>query len=206
MRSIPIPMLLAFTLAVPLEAQQPKPAGPQNSDVSFLASLSLGSSQVIGLTGATVKISSDWSIQSSFAHTIHSFSFADLWLEFPNTSESRSGSNLGQGVFQISHNALFETPGLRLGFSPARRVTLFLAGGGGFARFDVEEEDVGPVVRSYRNSNYHGAFDFGCGIDFRLTRLLSVRGELRDFVTGRELGGVSGRNHPIADFGMSLHF
>jgi hypothetical protein len=43
-------------------------------------------------------------------------------------------------------------------------------------------------------------------MDFRLTRLLSVRGDIRDFVTGRGLGGLNGRNHTIFGFGMAVHF
>jgi hypothetical protein len=39
-----------------------------------------------------------------------------------------------------------------------------------------------------------------------LTRLLSLRGEIRDFVTGSGLGGVNGRHHPIIGFGMAAHF
>jgi len=50
------------------------------------------------------------------------------------------------------------------------------------------------------------ALDFGGGLDFRLTRLMSLRAEVRDFVTGRGLGGVEGRNHPIFSFGLGIHW
>ena len=50
------------------------------------------------------------------------------------------------------------------------------------------------------------ALDFGGGLDFRLTRLVSLRAEARDFVTGRGLGGVEGRNHPIFSFGLGIHW
>ena len=56
---------------------------------------------------------------------------------------------------------------------------------------------------SRRNSP---AFGFGGGIDLRLTRLLSLRGDARDFVTKADLGGVTGRNHGIFQAGFAFHF
>ena len=50
------------------------------------------------------------------------------------------------------------------------------------------------------------AVDFGGGLDLRLTRLMSLRAEARDFVTGRGLGGVEGRHHPIFGFGLGFHW
>ena len=52
-----------------------------------------------------------------------------------------------------------------------------------------------------------GAIDFGGGLDFRLTRLMSLRAEARDFVvSGKHLGGQDGYNHPIFGFGVGFHF
>ena len=44
------------------------------------------------------------------------------------------------------------------------------------------------------------------GGDFRLTRLLSLRGDARDFVTREGLGGVTGRNHSTFQAGIAFHF
>jgi len=52
----------------------------------------------------------------------------------------------------------------------------------------------------------HGVFQFGGGADLRLTRLLSLRAEVRDVVTGRQFGGVAGRHHPVPLFGVAMHF
>ena len=50
------------------------------------------------------------------------------------------------------------------------------------------------------------AFGFGGGLDFRLTRLLSLRFEGRDFVTRAGLGGERGRTHPFFAVGIGFHF
>ena len=44
------------------------------------------------------------------------------------------------------------------------------------------------------------------GIDMRLSRRLSLRAEARDFVSGANLGGVSGHNHPVFLAGLAFHF
>jgi len=48
--------------------------------------------------------------------------------------------------------------------------------------------------------------DFGGGVDFRLTRLLSLRFDLSDFVTRAGAAGVAGRNQPMFGFGVAFHF
>ena len=198
-RSARTKVLLISALAARAALGQHPPAGPQNSDISILAGPVFGSSQVTDSTGATVKASGTWSFQSSFAHTIHSYSFADLWFEFASTAENRESTN-------TSFSAFYETPGLRLSVPVGSRVSFYGAVGGGYVRFDADQENVNSGGHTQRLTNYHGAFDFGGGMDFRLTRLLSLRGEVRDFVTGSGLGGVNGRHHPIIGFGMAAHF
>ena len=52
-----------------------------------------------------------------------------------------------------------------------------------------------------------GAFDFGGGLDLRLTKLLSLRGEVRDLVLSHSgLSRPGGRNNAILAFGFALHF
>ena len=50
------------------------------------------------------------------------------------------------------------------------------------------------------------AFGFGGGIDFRLTRLLSLRAEGRDFLTRSGLGGTNGHSHAFFMAGIGFHF
>jgi hypothetical protein len=39
-----------------------------------------------------------------------------------------------------------------------------------------------------------------------MSRLMSLRVEARDFVSGKGLGGVDGRNHAIYGFGVGFHW
>jgi hypothetical protein len=48
--------------------------------------------------------------------------------------------------------------------------------------------------------------DFGGGVDYRLTKLLGLRGEAWDFVSGSVLDPGSGRNFVLVEAGIGLHF
>lgn len=86
------------------------------------------------------------------------------------------------------------------------RLSVYAAGAGGGGSFHRPQivPDAGPSVIS--TVTWHGVFDFGGGVDLRLSRPFSIRGEVRDFVTGAGLGGSPGRNHLIAAGGLALHF
>jgi hypothetical protein len=65
----------------------------------------------------------------------------------------------------------FVTPGLRLKFFPRTIAAPYFAFGGGASVFPASDTPV------------HGAFDYGGGIDLRLSHYLGLRGEVRDFYT-----------------------
>jgi opacity protein-like surface antigen len=99
------------------------------------------------------------------------------------------------------------TPGIRFNVAPHSRVSLYVAAGVGPAVFGEDTAVAGAgFVRRDTSWTVGAAFDFGGGLDFRLTRLVSLRVEACDFVTGRGLGGVEGRNHPIFSFGLGIHW
>ena len=84
----------------------------------------------------------------------------------------------------------------------------YVAGGLGPVAFDESTTVVGNgLISSSIRWTVAGAIDFGGGLDFRLTRLMSLRAEARDFVvSGKHLGGQDGYNHPIFGFGVGFHF
>ena len=87
------------------------------------------------------------------------------------------------------------------------RVSFYAAGGAGIASFNQNQSVVGNGMVS-ATSGWTSSFAvaFGGGLDFRLTRLISLRGEVRDFVSRRGIGLTDGRNHPVFGFGMGFHW
>lgn len=77
---------------------------------------------------------------------------------------------------------------------------------GAAARFSILRctAKANPTISS--NSTGHGLAVLGGGIDVRLTRRISIRGEVRDLVTGAGLSGAKGRHHVLPLFGVALPF
>jgi hypothetical protein len=97
-------------------------------------------------------------------------------------------------------------PGLRFLVSFGSRFSLYAVAGGGFGSFDIPQVQQQPFPQASSTATYRGIFDFGGGVDFRINRAFSIRGEFRDLVTGAGLPGATGRNHPVASPGVAIHF
>jgi hypothetical protein len=67
----------------------------------------------------------------------------------------------------------------------------------------LQFENPSPSVSTY--STLHGSFEFGGGVDFRLSRWFSLRAEVRDLVTGNHLSGAAGRQLVVPTVGVALH-
>jgi hypothetical protein len=183
----------------------------QNSDLGLLAGISgpRGQTTVAGGT-STVSGSVKPSVQINYAWQIRQRA-VDLYVELPLVIPFRvSGSVVtGSGGTTVTGNSgpdLFFTPGLRVKFSPESRVSFYGAAGFGIASFAGAEVVVSHATSIAVRRRNSPAFGFGGGLDVRLTRLLSLRGDVRDFVTEAGLGDVSGHNHGILQLGIAFHF
>jgi hypothetical protein len=206
--------ILALTLASPFLCSA---AFAQNSDLALLAGIS-GPRGETTRNGATSSSSGSVtpSFQVNYAWQVRQRA-VDLYVELPVVVPVRVNGTVvsGPGGIAATGNAspdVFFTPGIRVKFSPESRVSFYGAAGFGIASFAATPSIVvvtaGAVSAtvtpgSRRNSP---ALGFGGGIDIRLTRLLSLRGDVRDFVTEAALGDVNGRNHGIFQFGIAFHF
>jgi len=195
---------LLFTLTLFLAQRA---ALAQNSDLGFLAGVSGPGSDVVsgvnsyvhGSVGASGQINYAWQV---FQHVV------DLYVEMPLVISGRSDTTVTPtSVYSCNCTDVFFTPGLRVKISPQSRVSFYGALGGGLGSFGGFETTVGrgSVTTSTGRTNT-AALGFGGGLDFRLTRLLSLRVEGRDFVTRTGLGGTAGRNHSMFQVGIAFHF
>jgi opacity protein-like surface antigen len=186
-------------------------ASGQNSDLGLLAGIA-GPKDQTTVTDSTTTASGSVapSFQVNYAWQVRE-STADLYIELPLVVPVRESGAVvaGPGGTAVSGSSgpdLFFTPGLRMKVSPESRVSFYAAAGLGVASFGATST-IGPsltVVTGSRQTSL--AFGFGGGVDFRLTRLLSLRADVRDFVTRAGLGGASGRIHAILQAGIAFHF
>ena len=106
----------------------------------------------------------------------------------------------------ITQGTLMFVPGVRVMVPLQSRLSVFGAVGGGFGGFSnaTLTSDNPPDLKT--RDTTHGVLGGGGGLDFRLSRYVSIRVDVRDYVTGRGLGGVPGRNHLLPMMGIAFHF
>ncbi len=105
---------------------------------------------------------------------------------------------------------LYLTPGLRLKFAPGARISPYVAAGGGYALFEHSTELINGAANPVQRRNSSGAFDFGGGADIRFLRFASLRGEIRDYISGSPLFAVpvngSAQHNIIVSGGIVFNF
>jgi opacity protein-like surface antigen len=104
--------------------------------------------------------------------------------------------------------SLYLTPGLRLKFHPASRISPYAAIGGGYANYEQSTKLISGLPNPASRQLARGVFDFGAGVDVRVWRFIALRGEARDFYTGSPNYNVSaisgGQNNIVATGGFVL--
>ena len=100
--------------------------------------------------------------------------------------------------------SLYITPGVRVKFLPASRLSPYVAVGGGYADYEQSTKQIDGRPNTAPRELARGVFDFGAGFDVRVWRFLSLRGEARDFYSGSpnyNLAGISGGQHNVVATG-----
>jgi opacity protein-like surface antigen len=174
-------------------------ASAQNSDFSLLLT---GTRNEVR-TGQVRATSTEIHYLINYAYQLRERGPHRLYLEFPLTSAGRGRVVVDRDSVSTARNQLFFTPGLRYQFSVSPRVAVYGALGVGLARYRYVEARRNPVSASVANDSALG-WNAGGGLDFRWTRLLSLRLETRNF--GRATGPGGPSNNAVAAGGFALHF
>ncbi len=183
--------------------------GVQNMEYIVMAGGVHSSGSIVEGTNVVLTGSSGFTAQMSFGYQVASTKAGNLWIETPITYVWQgTGSIAGTTIGGFSRNVTYVTPGLRLKTRTFRRVSFYGSIGGGFGGFwQIDGVVSGANGTVMANTTFHTrpVFDFAGGIDLRLSRLLSLRAENRDFFTARNLLGVTGHNHPVFLIGIAFH-
>lgn len=168
------------------------------------------SAAIINGTDATLSGTTGFVTQFNYGYQITSTKAGNLWIETPMTFTWQGiGTISGSTVASIDRDVWYFTPGIRLKTPTFGRVSFYGLTGGGYGWFSKVDSIVsgsnGTVMVDSR-LQASPVFDFAGGIDLRLSRLVSLRGEGRDFFSAPNLGGVTGRNHPVFLAGLAFHF
>jgi opacity protein-like surface antigen len=178
-------------------------AWAQNSDLGILLGASLTHTRV---SGRNVSTNVSGGLQINYAIQLKETVAGRLYLELPLIVTGGVRSNVASGLVTSSvGSTIFLTPGVRWKFTPVSRVSFYAAAGGGIGSFSGHYAAVGGGnVIAETGWKTTGAFGVGGGIDLRVTRLVSFRGEYRDAMTRRSLDGAV--HHSLVMIGVGLHF
>lgn len=178
------------------------PLFAQNSDLGFLIG---ASPQKTEIRENSIRTSTQGSLQINYAWQLREGAAGRLYVEMPIVFVGGSSSQIGPGVTGRSGASAFYIPGLRYQHNLTRQVALYGAAGVGVqVRYTQLGIVLGRTVTSFNQTRASLAGDLGAGLDFRLTRLWSLRGEVRNFIGSKQFLGQS--NNVNIQFGFALHF
>jgi hypothetical protein len=91
--------------------------------------------------------------------------------------------NSGVNVVPTGYSTFFVTPAARLNLFPSTAISPWVSLGGGMGRFG-ENQNLLYGGKNPGKSNFTGVLQGGIGLDVRIWRRFSLRGEARDFWSG----------------------
>jgi len=92
--------------------------------------------------------------------------------------------NYGQNVIPESYRSFFITPSVRLNAFANDDVSPWVSVGGGFGYFKASSKLVFGGPNPGDTGAATGVFQIGGGLDVKITRTITIRGEFRDFDSG----------------------
>lgn len=154
-----------------------------------------------GIRGATyfdpfVRSGKGHSFEFGYARHVLTTDIFGVSLEVPAMFNLDEDLNAGLGIVPMDYKQIFVTPAGRVNFFPATAVSPWVSVGGGFAHFSQNKNllyDGGP---NPGKSTTSGVLEAGIGLDVKLWRRMSLRGEARDYWSGHP-------DFPLADTGKT---
>jgi opacity protein-like surface antigen len=107
-------------------------------------------------------------------------------------------------------SSLYVTPGIRVKFRPAARLSPYAVVGGGYALFEQSTSRIDGSPNAAPRYIHRAALNFGGGMDFPLWRFVGARWEVRDFYSGspafNTVTAGGGLHNVVAGGGLVLRF
>jgi opacity protein-like surface antigen len=122
--------------------------------------------------------------QFNYANRVVNGEIASLHLELAVTGVPRTGVRSDNFLLPRTYSTLIFTPGLKLKAFPGGGFSPYVVGGVGVGRFSLSDTNIGggPVTGDGSNTSF--VFNYGGGVDLNILGPLSIRGEVRDYMTG----------------------
>jgi hypothetical protein len=189
-------------------------AAAQKNEVSGLVGRTFVTDQTITastLTDNKLRFGNGLSFEGNYARRIMGAGLLSLSLEVPvvvNPDEDLHAA--APNNVPESYRSYFVTPAGRLNLFSATGVSPWVSVGGGVGHFSESSKLLFGGTNPSKTGTTTGVFQAGVGVDVRLIRRFSVRGELRDFWSGTPKTNVNtgnSRQHNLfVGGGLVWHF
>ncbi|HZF41180.1 MAG TPA: outer membrane beta-barrel protein [Blastocatellia bacterium] len=122
--------------------------------------------------------------QINYAKRIVNGEVASLHFEIPVIVAPRTGVKSDNFLLPRTYSTLIFTPGVKLKVFPGSGFSPYVVSGIGLGRFSQSDTNIDGSPNTGDHTNTSFVFNFGGGVDLNVLGPLSVRGEVRDFMTG----------------------
>ena len=153
---------------------------------------------------SNLNFSSAVGFQLNYAHRLIGAPGAGLYVEVPFLAGFDGSRSIPSLLAYQNYNSLYFTPGLKLKLLPSFFISPYLAAGVGLAHYKTSDGSA---------SETDFASDYAGGMDVKVFPHLSLRGEVRDFLTTtpgltfNNLTSLPGHtNNVVASTGVVLRF
>lgn len=199
--------LAAAAVTVPARAQSQEHG--RNQELTFSLGGIPGQTRSFQGSAGTAQISADRSFGVNYGYRFLGVKAAALYGEIEFVAIPNRGLTAASATVPQNYASLYLTPGLRLKFFPGSRLSPWGAIGGGYALYQ-ESAQLSNGQNTTNKFLNRGVFDYGGGLDYRLFRFISLRGEVRDFFSGNpNLNAAlrsSTQHNVVASGGIILRF
>lgn len=132
----------------------------------------------------SVRIGNGLSFEATYARRFADAKLASLHFEIVFVVTPSSEINTSNVFVPRSYSTIFLTPGFKLKLFPGFFITPYLAGGAGYARFSESESLASGELNTGDRVTSKGVYNYGVGVELRVLPFTSLRGEVRNFVSG----------------------
>ena len=141
-----------------------------------------------GIKGATfsnpfVRFGNGFSFEVNYSRYLITNPLFALSGEVPVVFNLDEDINSGANVVPSDYSSYFITPAARVNLFPAMAVSPWVSFGGGFGHFSEKSSLISGGTNPGK-SKTTGVLQGGFGLDVRIWRRISIRGEVRDFWSG----------------------
>lgn len=185
----------------------------QTNDISGIIGRTFISDQ--GISGAPsydqeLRFGKGLTFEANYARHVIDGGIWSLALEIPFVADPDEKIHAAQNLVPKQYSSYFVTPSVKLNLFPDQAVSPWVSFGGGFGHFNESStlEFGGP--NPGKTGTTTGVLQAGFGLDVKIYRSFSLRGEARDFWSGvpqlNANTGKSRQSNIFAGGGIVWHF